>query len=108
MWKEWLISYLNTGINAFLLLLFTKTIYKLEVEKWVLAVFVVAGTIIPGTINVLVDNVYKPIFSNNEVMGNYEGYGFKGVIKKPYIIEELSCTLHDIIIELLPLNLFEV
>ena len=35
-------------------------------------------------------------YSNDPIMSNCEAYGFKGVIKKPYRIEELSDVLRDI------------
>ena len=34
-------------------------------------------------------------YSNDPIMSNYEAYGFKGVIKKPYRIEDLSDALRD-------------
>jgi PAS domain S-box-containing protein len=38
-------------------------------------------------------------YSNDPIMSNYEDYGFKGVISKPYKIEELSEVLKQLIIE---------
>lgn len=35
-------------------------------------------------------------YSNDPIMANCEAYGFKGVIKKPYRIEELSDALRDL------------
>ena len=35
-------------------------------------------------------------YSNDPIMSNYEAYGFKGVIKKPYRIEDLSDALRDL------------
>ena len=37
-------------------------------------------------------------YSNDPIMSNCEAYGFKGVIKKPYRIEELSDALRDLYI----------
>jgi len=36
-------------------------------------------------------------YSNDPIMSNCEAYGFKGVIKKPYRIEELSYALRDLL-----------
>ena len=36
-------------------------------------------------------------YSNNPIMSDYEKYGFNGIIAKPYEIEELSKTLHGLI-----------
>jgi CheY-like chemotaxis protein len=36
-------------------------------------------------------------YSNDPIMSNCEAYGFKGVIKKPYRIEELSDALQDLL-----------
>ena len=36
-------------------------------------------------------------YSNDPIMSNCEAYGFKGVIKKPYRIEELSDALRDLL-----------
>jgi PAS domain S-box-containing protein len=36
-------------------------------------------------------------YSNDPVMANYRAYGFKGVVAKPYAIEELSETLHEVL-----------
>jgi len=36
-------------------------------------------------------------YSNDPVMANYREYGFCGVVTKPYSIEELSKTLHEVI-----------
>lgn len=36
-------------------------------------------------------------YSNNHVMANYKLYGFKGVIVKPYKIEDLANTINEII-----------
>jgi PAS domain S-box-containing protein len=38
-------------------------------------------------------------YSNDPVMANYRHYGFKGVVTKPYTVEELSRTLHKILSE---------
>jgi PAS domain S-box-containing protein len=38
-------------------------------------------------------------YSNDPVMANFRHYGFKGVVTKPYTIEELSKTLHNILSE---------
>lgn len=36
-------------------------------------------------------------YSNDPIMGDYARYGFKGVIAKPYQLQELSKTVHDVI-----------
>ncbi|MHB1011429.1 MAG: hybrid sensor histidine kinase/response regulator [Desulfobacteria bacterium] len=36
-------------------------------------------------------------YSNDPVMANYRSYGFKGIVPKPYRIEELSQVLHDVL-----------
>ncbi|MGB5984292.1 MAG: ATP-binding protein, partial [Desulfobacterales bacterium] len=36
-------------------------------------------------------------YSNDPVMANYAGYGFRGVVKKPYLIEEMSQVLHGVL-----------
>jgi len=36
-------------------------------------------------------------YSNDPVMASYAKYGFRGVVVKPYRIEELSRTLHEVI-----------
>lgn len=36
-------------------------------------------------------------YSNDPVMANYRNYGFKGIVPKPYRIEELSQVLHEVI-----------
>ncbi len=51
----------------------------------------------PG-IKVIVSSGY----SNDPVMSEYQHYGFRGVITKPYQIEELNKTLQDIIMETNP------
>jgi PAS domain S-box-containing protein len=36
-------------------------------------------------------------YSNDPIMSNYKNFGFKGVVAKPYRIEELSWILHDVL-----------
>jgi len=36
-------------------------------------------------------------YSNDPVVSNYQEYGFKGALTKPYTTEELSQVLHDVI-----------
>jgi PAS domain S-box-containing protein len=36
-------------------------------------------------------------YSNDAVMANFGSYGFKGIVPKPYRIEELSRVLHEVI-----------
>ncbi len=36
-------------------------------------------------------------YSNDPIMGDYTKYGFKGIIAKPYQLEQLSKTVHDVI-----------
>jgi CheY-like chemotaxis protein len=36
-------------------------------------------------------------YSNDPVMANYRSYGFRGIVPKPYRIEELSQVLHDVL-----------
>jgi PAS domain S-box-containing protein len=38
-------------------------------------------------------------YSNDPVMANYESYGFKGVIVKPFSVEDLSATLQKVLRE---------
>ena len=35
-------------------------------------------------------------YSNDPVMANYKDYGFKGVMKKPFLIKELSNLIHEV------------
>jgi len=35
-------------------------------------------------------------YSNDPVMSEYKDYGFRGVVPKPYSIEELAQTLHKV------------
>lgn len=35
-------------------------------------------------------------YSNDPIMSDYVRYGFKGVIAKPYQLEQLSKTVHDV------------
>jgi DNA-binding NarL/FixJ family response regulator len=44
----------------------------------------------PGVIS-LVSSGY----AEDAIMTNYQDYGFKGIIKKPYRIEDLSKALHE-------------
>ena len=37
-------------------------------------------------------------YSNDPIMSEYEKFGFKGVIKKPYTIEDLISTLDSIMV----------
>ena len=34
-------------------------------------------------------------YSNAPVLANYKNYGFKGIIAKPYMIEEIAEVLHN-------------
>jgi CheY-like chemotaxis protein len=36
-------------------------------------------------------------YSNDPVMAKYREHGFKGVVEKPYTIEELGRVLHDVV-----------
>lgn len=36
-------------------------------------------------------------YSNDPVMANHRSYGFRGIVPKPYRIEELSQVLHDVL-----------
>ncbi len=49
----------------------------------------------------LIDPTAKVIvssgYSNDPIMANYEKFGFKGIITKPYNMEELSKILHNVI-----------
>jgi two-component system cell cycle sensor histidine kinase/response regulator CckA len=36
-------------------------------------------------------------YSNDPIMSNYKGFGFKGVVSKPYQVTELSWVLHDVL-----------
>ena len=38
-------------------------------------------------------------YSNDPVMANYERYGFKAVVVKPYSVEDLSATLRNVLRE---------
>ncbi|UCB45173.1 MAG: PAS domain S-box protein [Spirochaetota bacterium] len=38
-------------------------------------------------------------YSNDPVMANYESYGFRGVIVKPYRVEDLTATLQNVLKE---------
>jgi PAS domain S-box-containing protein len=38
-------------------------------------------------------------YSNDPIMADYARYGFKGVIAKPYQIEELSKTVHEVLMD---------
>jgi len=37
-------------------------------------------------------------YSNDPVLSNYESYGFKGVVIKPYSLEDFSITIYNVII----------
>jgi hypothetical protein len=36
-------------------------------------------------------------YSNDPVMANYTAHGFKGAVKKPYLVQEMSRVLHTVI-----------
>jgi DNA-binding NarL/FixJ family response regulator len=36
-------------------------------------------------------------YSNDPIMANYRGYGFSGVVPKPYKIKELSKVLYEVV-----------
>ena len=36
-------------------------------------------------------------YSNDPIMSNYKKFGFKGVVSKPYRIEELSWIIRDVL-----------
>jgi len=36
-------------------------------------------------------------FSTDPVMADYKSYGFSGVVAKPFMIQELSAVLHEVI-----------
>jgi DNA-binding NarL/FixJ family response regulator len=36
-------------------------------------------------------------YSNDPIMSKYEKYGFRGVVSKPYRIEELSWAMRDVL-----------
>lgn len=36
-------------------------------------------------------------YSNDPIMANYEGYGFKGAVSKPFGLAELSHVIHQIL-----------
>ncbi len=36
-------------------------------------------------------------YSNDPVMANYAAHGFKGAVKKPYLVQEMSRVLYDVI-----------
>ncbi len=38
-------------------------------------------------------------YSNDPIMANFKEYGFKGVIAKPYKIEELNALLYRVLTE---------
>lgn len=38
-------------------------------------------------------------YSNDPVMSAYQEHGFKGVVEKPYTVEELGRVLHDVVME---------
>ena len=39
-------------------------------------------------------------YSNDPIMSNFRDYGFKGVIKKPYLIQDMSDALQSVIPEI--------
>ena len=43
--------------------------------------------------NVIVSSGY----SNDPIMSNYKEFGFRGVVTKPYKIEELSWVMRDVL-----------
>jgi PAS domain S-box-containing protein len=49
------------------------------------------------TIDPEVKAIISSGYSDDPVMSNYQVYGFKGVVKKPYTIEELSKVIHKTI-----------
>ena len=46
----------------------------------------------PG-VNAIVSSGY----SSDPIMSRYGEYGFKGVVSKPYSIQELNKTLHEVL-----------
>jgi DNA-binding NarL/FixJ family response regulator len=36
-------------------------------------------------------------YSNDPVMANYAHYGFRGAVKKPYLVQEMSRVLNEVI-----------
>jgi DNA-binding NarL/FixJ family response regulator len=36
-------------------------------------------------------------YSNDPVMANHAHYGFRGAVKKPYLIQEMSRVLNEVI-----------
>jgi DNA-binding NarL/FixJ family response regulator len=38
-------------------------------------------------------------YSNNPVMSHYRDYGFRGVVIKPYTVEQLTAAVHDVLKE---------
>jgi DNA-binding NarL/FixJ family response regulator len=36
-------------------------------------------------------------YSNDPVMADHLAYGFKGIVAKPFVVQELSGTLHAVI-----------
>lgn len=51
-------------------------------------------------INPRVKAIVSSGYSNDPIMAEYKQYGFSGVISKPYKIEELSQTLHKVILDI--------
>jgi CheY-like chemotaxis protein len=47
----------------------------------------------------LVKAIVSSGYSDDPIMANYQEYGFKGVITKPYKITQLSKVLHEVIME---------
>ena len=48
-------------------------------------------------INPEIKSVVCSGYSNDTILANYEEHGFKGMVSKPYNIEELSVEIHRVL-----------
>jgi|GEM_PF-6530028 len=58
---HYLITYLFTCIDAFLIIAFTKTLYKIDIKTRSIIIFIISGSIVTGSIVNFFDTIYRPL-----------------------------------------------